>query len=116
MKSWFSEQKKSFFTIGPLLPLGLGSKKQSSATGGVDTFLDRMLLERGEKSVLFVSFLQSILFATLYEIWTSQMSFGTAFFPSAPEYLEEVLEALIEKKFPFVSLKELRINRLSLLN
>ncbi|KDR70116.1 hypothetical protein GALMADRAFT_103236 [Galerina marginata CBS 339.88] len=42
-----------------------------------------MLLEHGENSVLFISF-------------------GTIFWPTVPEYVDEVIEAAIEKRFPFI--------------
>ena len=33
----------------------------------------------------------------------SQISFGTLFWPSVSEYVDELIEVLIEKKAPFVS-------------
>ncbi|KAF8908227.1 hypothetical protein CPB84DRAFT_213525 [Gymnopilus junonius] len=83
-KSWFSSWNKSVYVIGPLLPLGLGVTSPSSrGADDIDKFLEKMLAGRGEKSVLF-------------------MSFGTAFFPAVPEYLEEVIEAFIDKDIPFI--------------
>jgi hypothetical protein len=32
----------------------------------------------------------------------SQVSFGALFWPSVPEYVDELMEALIAKKAPFV--------------
>ena len=32
----------------------------------------------------------------------SQVSFGSFFWPSVPEYVDELIDALIEKKAPFV--------------
>ncbi|KDR70117.1 hypothetical protein GALMADRAFT_887158 [Galerina marginata CBS 339.88] len=83
-KSWFADWKKATYVLGPLLPLGYGAVPQSFR-GNVDiaTFLDRMLLEHGAHSVLFISF-------------------GTVFWPTVPEYIDELIEAAIEKKFPFV--------------
>ena len=37
-------------------------------------------------------------------IFYLQVSFGTVFWPSVPEYIDELIEALIEKKVPFVRL------------
>ncbi|KDR73125.1 hypothetical protein GALMADRAFT_158264 [Galerina marginata CBS 339.88] len=83
-KSWFSEMKKDTYVIGPLLPFGYGTVAQSSR-GAVDVeaFLDKMLIQQGGNSVIFVSF-------------------GTVYWPTVPEYVDEVVEALIETKFSFV--------------
>ncbi|KDR73135.1 hypothetical protein GALMADRAFT_721979 [Galerina marginata CBS 339.88] len=83
-KSWFLELKKDTYVIGPLLPLGYGTVAQSSrGAGEIEAFLDNMLLQRGRRAVLFISF-------------------GTLFWPTTPEYVDEVIEALVEKSFPFV--------------
>ena len=37
-------------------------------------------------------------------IYIFQVSFGTEFWPSVPEYVDEIIEALIAKKAPFVRL------------
>ena len=37
-----------------------------------------------------------------YYMISSQISFGTLFWPSVSEYIDELIEALIEKKAPFV--------------
>ncbi|KDR69167.1 hypothetical protein GALMADRAFT_145572 [Galerina marginata CBS 339.88] len=83
-RSWFTEEKKETYVIGPLLPLSYGTLTQGSR-GAVDieAFLDKMHVQHGENSVIFISF-------------------GTVFWPAAPDYVEEVIEALIEKKFPFI--------------
>ncbi|KAF8965569.1 UDP-Glycosyltransferase/glycogen phosphorylase [Flammula alnicola] len=84
MKSWLSDWNKSSFSIGPLLPLGYGVDDQSSrGDTGVETFMDEMLVRYGKKSVLF-------------------FSFGTVFWPHVEEYIDEVMEVLMEKQFPFV--------------
>ncbi|KAH9476012.1 hypothetical protein JR316_0011580 [Psilocybe cubensis] len=46
-------------------------------------FLDKALAEYGERSVMLISF-------------------GMIFWPTRQEYIEEVLEVLIEKEFPFI--------------
>ncbi|KAF8965577.1 CobB/CobQ-like glutamine amidotransferase domain-containing protein [Flammula alnicola] len=84
MKSWLSNWNKSGFSIGPLLPLGYGVDDQSSrGDTGVETFMDAMLVRYGKRSVLF-------------------FSFGTVFWPHVEEYIDEVMEVLMEKQFPFV--------------
>lgn len=58
LKSWFAEQNRDAYGIGPLLPLGYGVKDISSSRGDnkVELFLEDMLKQNGEDSVLFVSF------------------------------------------------------------
>ncbi|KDR73136.1 hypothetical protein GALMADRAFT_722028 [Galerina marginata CBS 339.88] len=83
-RSWLLESKKDIYVIGPLLPRGYGTVAQSSrGAGEIEVFLDKMLLQRGGKAVLYISF-------------------GTIFWPTVPEYVDEVIEALVEKNFPFV--------------
>ncbi|KAF4610327.1 hypothetical protein D9613_010450 [Agrocybe pediades] len=81
MKSWFADWNKELFAVGPLLPAGYGFAKQSArGADEVEAFMEKALKEYGEKSI----------------------SFGTIFWSTRPEFIEEVLEALLEKKFPFV--------------
>ncbi|KDR73134.1 hypothetical protein GALMADRAFT_721937 [Galerina marginata CBS 339.88] len=81
---WLLELKKDIYVIGPLLPLGYGTVAQSSrGASEIEVFLDNMLLQRGQKAILFISF-------------------GTLFWPAIPEYVDEVVEALMERIFPFV--------------
>ncbi|KDR78382.1 hypothetical protein GALMADRAFT_138474 [Galerina marginata CBS 339.88] len=84
VKLLFSEWKKETYVVGPLLPSGYGTVAQSNR-GAVDieAFLNEMLSKHGKHSVLLISF-------------------GTMFWPTAPEYVDEVIEALVEKKFPFI--------------
>ncbi|KDR73124.1 hypothetical protein GALMADRAFT_158263 [Galerina marginata CBS 339.88] len=83
-KLWFSEMQKEFFVIGPLLPISYGTKAQSPrGAADVEAFLDKILVRCGRNSVVFISF-------------------GTIFWPTVPGYVDEVIEALIERKFPFV--------------
>jgi len=103
MRSWFAEWRKQLFVLGPLLPESYSSDIQSSrGATDVEEFLETMLLERGEKSVLFVSRYMFLCYFYAIESTNLKMSFGTFFWSTAPEYIEEVLEALIEKDFPFV--------------
>ncbi|PPQ96596.1 hypothetical protein CVT26_010751, partial [Gymnopilus dilepis] len=84
LRSWFSTWNKSTHVIGPLLPSGFGTVKQTSrGATDVEEFLDKAAAQFGDKSVLFISF-------------------GTFYYPTEPGYVEELLEALIEKKFPFI--------------
>jgi hypothetical protein len=84
MKSWLSDWKKETYVVGPVLPLSYGSVAQSSRGAlDIEAFLDRMLIQQGKNTVLLISF-------------------GTMFWPTSPEYVDEVIEALIEKKFPFI--------------
>jgi len=83
-KTWFSEEKKEVYAIGPLLPSSLGVLEQGHrGAEDIKLFLDTMLGLEGENSVILVSL-------------------GSMYWPKNTEYLEEVVEVLIEKKFPFV--------------
>ncbi|KAF9551249.1 UDP-Glycosyltransferase/glycogen phosphorylase [Agrocybe pediades] len=84
MRKWFSSWDKEVYAIGPLLPSGYGAQEQSDrGATEIKEFLERMLEQHGKHSVIL-------------------MSFGTAFWPSDTTYMEEVVEAMIEKKFPFI--------------
>ncbi|KAJ7263480.1 hypothetical protein C8J57DRAFT_1629583, partial [Mycena rebaudengoi] len=84
---WLSGLGKTLYTAGPLLPVNYGSDGISSAVsprdGDIKAFLDTMLVEHGPKSTLFISF-------------------GTIFWPTVEEHHEELVDVLIEKKFPFI--------------
>lgn len=86
MKQWFSDMQKEVHVLGPLLPAGYGTVTQHSEEGAsidVEAFLEEMLVQHGKQSVFFISF-------------------GTIFWPTVPEYIDELVEALIEKKTPFI--------------
>ncbi|KAF8797535.1 UDP-Glycosyltransferase/glycogen phosphorylase [Phlegmacium glaucopus] len=86
MKQWFADTQKEVHVLGPVLPLGYGIESKNSeegASGDVEAFLEKMLVEHGKRSVFFISF-------------------GTIFWPTVPEYVDELIEALIEKKTPFI--------------
>ncbi|KAJ7242105.1 hypothetical protein C8J57DRAFT_1726485 [Mycena rebaudengoi] len=84
---WLSGLGKTLYTAGPLLPANYGSDSISSTVsprdGDIKAFLDTMLAEHGPKSTLFISF-------------------GTIFWPTVQEHLEELVDVLTEKKFPFI--------------
>ncbi|PPQ96417.1 hypothetical protein CVT26_005096 [Gymnopilus dilepis] len=84
MRSWFSEWEKGTYIIGPLLPISFGTGAQSArGSGETASFLDRILSSHGQKSLLYISF-------------------GTLFWPAIPEYMDELIDALIEKNVPFI--------------
>ncbi|KAF9486600.1 UDP-Glycosyltransferase/glycogen phosphorylase [Pholiota conissans] len=86
MREWLGSWGKSTFGLGPLLPIGYGKPSVSVSNRGdttVEAFLDKSLKKYGEKSVLFISF-------------------GTVFWPTNVEYVDELIEALIEKELPFI--------------
>ena len=59
VKQWFSDMQKEVHVLGPLLPPGYGSKTQNSEEGtnvDIDTFLGKMLVQHGKRSVFFVRF------------------------------------------------------------
>ncbi|KAF5310569.1 hypothetical protein D9619_008191 [Psilocybe cf. subviscida] len=75
---------KATFAIGPLLPLQYGLGQISNrGDDAIKSFMDAKLEKYGEKSVLF-------------------MSFGTVLWPESLDYLEEIIECMIEKELPFV--------------
>ncbi|KAJ7510340.1 UDP-Glycosyltransferase/glycogen phosphorylase [Mycena galericulata] len=82
--SWFASLSKPLHALGPLMPPTFGSDREISQDDTVfNTFLDGMLAQYGEHCVVFISF-------------------GTVFWPTVNEYVEEVVEALLEKKAPFI--------------
>ena len=105
--------RKEVHVLGPLLPPGYAcssSKTQNGEEGtsvDIETFLGEMLVQHGERSVFFVrrSFFFLLLLSNLDNknfFFFFQISFGSFFWPPVPEYVEELIEALIVKKTPFV--------------
>ena len=95
--------QKEVHVLGPLLPHGYGFKPRSSEEGtniDIEKFLGEMLVQHGKQSVFFVRTFPFFAFNVIYKI--SQVSFGTFHWPSVPEYVDELIEALIAKKAPFV--------------
>ena len=106
MKQWFSDMHKELHVLGPLLPPGYGSETQTVEAGSsvdIETFLEEMLVQHGKKSVFFVRDYISLCIS--HSNLLLQISFGSIFYPPASEYVDELIEALIEKKAPFVSAK-----------
>jgi len=92
--------QKEIYVLGPLLPLNYETRNdEEGASIDIETFLGEMLVQHGKRSVFFVRFLPFFCIPTKY---ISQISFGTYFYPSVSEYIDELIEALIEKKAPFV--------------
>ncbi|PPQ89615.1 hypothetical protein CVT25_012532 [Psilocybe cyanescens] len=79
-----NESINAVYVIGPLLPSGYGVVSEN-ARGSTDTeeFLQRARVNYGDKSVTLISF-------------------GTVFWPTAQEYIEEAIEAFVEKDAPFI--------------
>ena len=105
MKQWFSDLQKEVHILGPLLPPGYGTKTQNGEEGtsvDIERFLGEMLVQHGKRSVFFVRSFPFFLRSNLNLNKFSQVSFGSFFWPSIPEHIDELIEALIEKKVPFV--------------
>ena len=104
LKQWFSDMQKEVHVLGPLLPPGYGTKTQNSEEGtsvDIEKFLGEMLVQHGKRSVFFVRSFPCFCVRTHMHDF-SQVSFGSFFWPSVPEYVDELIDALIEKKAPFV--------------
>ena len=105
LKQWYSDMQKEVHVLGPLLPPGYGTKTQNGEEGAsvdIETFLGEMQLRHGERSVFYV---RSFPFSFAFELYRhnfSQVSFGSYHWPLVPEYVDELIEALIAKKAPFV--------------
>jgi hypothetical protein len=57
MKQWFSGMRKELHVLGPLLPVGYGTKRQNTEEGAsddIEAFLGKMLVQYGKQSVYFV--------------------------------------------------------------
>jgi hypothetical protein len=105
MKRWFSDMQKEVHVLGPLLPSGYGIETQNTEEGAsvdLETFLGEMQVQHGKRSVFFASLFLFLLPGLNYMI-SLQISFGTIFWPSVSGYVDELIEALIEKRAPFVS-------------
>ena len=95
--------QKKLHVLGPLLPPSYGTKTLKGEFGAsvdIETFLGEMLVRHGERSIFFV---RSLLFWCCNFIHNFiQVSFGSYYWPSVPEYVDELIEALFEKRAPFV--------------
>ena len=94
--------QKEVHVLGPLLPPCYGAEMQNNEEGtnvDIETFLGNMLVQNGKRSVFFVRFLP---FFCVRIHNFPQISFGSVHWPSVPEYVDELIEALIAKKAPFV--------------
>jgi len=86
MKRWFFDVRKEIHFLGPFLPPGYGTESRNTEEGAsvdIEKFLGEMLVQNGKRSVFFISF-------------------GTLFWPTDSEHIDELIEALIEKKAPFI--------------
>ena len=55
VKQWFSDIQKEVHVLGPLLPSGFGILNGEEGTSAdIETFLEEMLVQHGERSVFFV--------------------------------------------------------------
>ena len=103
LKEWFASMQKDIHVLGPLLPAGFGTETQNAkegAGGDIEAFLEEMLVQHGKRSVFFVG---SFFFCYPFPlIFYHQVSFGTLHWPAVSEYLDELIEALLEKDVPFV--------------
>ncbi|KAF8802209.1 UDP-Glycosyltransferase/glycogen phosphorylase [Phlegmacium glaucopus] len=86
VRRWFSDTQKEVHVLGPLLPPSYGTETQNSeevTSSDVEVFLGEMLVQHGKRSVFFISF-------------------GTIFWPTVSDYIDELIDALVEKETPFI--------------
>ena len=71
MKQWFSEMQKEVHVLGPLLPPGYDTKTngEEGASVNIETFLQEMLIQHGERSVYFVRSFFSLFLVRTYIIF-----------------------------------------------
>ncbi|KAJ6562256.1 hypothetical protein B0H19DRAFT_1143960 [Mycena capillaripes] len=78
---------KPLYSVGPLLPPGYGTDLTLTSNtprgAEIKSFLDSMASKFGNKSVLFISF-------------------GSMFWPMLEGQLDDLVDALVEKQFPFI--------------
>ncbi|KAJ7121048.1 hypothetical protein C8R44DRAFT_787263 [Mycena epipterygia] len=78
---------KPLYPVGPLLPPAYGVSGAVLSVplqhSEIQTFLDHALAQHGENSTILVSF-------------------GTIFWPTVPDHVTDLVNALTEKKFPFI--------------
>ncbi|KAI0772978.1 UDP-Glycosyltransferase/glycogen phosphorylase [Trametes elegans] len=84
-REWLAETSRKIYYTGPLVPSGSAVDGVALTEEGkaVLAFLDRQLAERGERSVIYISF-------------------GSLFWPTNPEKVHLVLQVLAEGNIPFI--------------
>jgi len=94
--------QKEVHVLGPLLPIGFGTEPRARrrASVAIETFLGQMLLQHGNDQYSCKIFLSLFGFNNEIKIF-SDFLWHCRLAPS-PEYIDELIEALIEKKAPFV--------------
>ncbi|EIW63121.1 UDP-Glycosyltransferase/glycogen phosphorylase [Trametes versicolor FP-101664 SS1] len=87
VRAWYAETSRPAYICGPLLPSGsqaaTNEKKLSAEAEEIQTLLDTTLKTSGEHSLLYISF-------------------GSIFWPKAPEKLYAVLDVVMELGIPFI--------------
>ncbi|KAF7968856.1 hypothetical protein HWV62_29172 [Athelia sp. TMB] len=86
LRGWLSGMGKAFFSVGPTTPADFrasGDLDRTDDQGEIAAFLDGALEQYGKESVIFISF-------------------GSTFWPKDEAFVEEILNVMIEKEFPFI--------------
>lgn len=75
LRSWYSELNKPLYAVGPLLPKNFGGVEALTGqrNAEIETFLESMLTQHGERSVVFVRFVG------LYSSTTHQVASSDVF-------------------------------------
>jgi hypothetical protein len=121
LRSWLSGMGKAFFSVGPTVPVDFKSgelvKSQKVPNGGsateiehsaeqseVELFLENALDKYGKESVIFVRYPWCKFSKRKTHVRGRffQISFGSTYWPPDNSFVEEILNVMIEKDFPFV--------------
>ncbi|KAH9930284.1 uncharacterized protein B0H18DRAFT_873192, partial [Fomitopsis serialis] len=93
LREYFASTSRTVYACGPLVSQvssGVAGEKQQPSIAPVEEFLYATMASHGERSLVYVS---------------SQISFGTIYWPLEPEKLSAFLDIVISMRIPFVSLQ-----------
>ena len=99
---WFEGGSKEVHLVGPMLSPQKATVAASDKATDFNEFMTRMLESHGPNSMLYVSQSSRLLYGDNDPDFTSQISFGSVFWPSDPQTVYTFLDALLERNVPFV--------------
>lgn len=102
------ELLKPFYVVSPILSPESSAvvvdDSEEEPFKQVEAFLIRARAQHGAKSVIYVSCPSATRPWLIVYPTSVKIAFGSLFWPSKPEYIEEIFGALIERGIPFVRL------------